>query len=1539
MFFYRKCGVIKMPRKGTKRGLSAKSSDGVRKKLERLCETELERSERQADQQKRQATKRENETEQERAERLEAQRVFDAKRRKAATPVQRELRNNEKKANRSEALKNESVEAGLLRKHNDKERHATLRQKKASDSLNKTRNIGVVGDLGVFKESDIPSEMAEHVLPSLYEANNVCSYCKAYRWSEERPGFCCEKGQIRLPACKDIPEKLKALYDIPEFLQNIRSYNNAVALASIGCHEEVLPGFSPTFKIHGKVFHRIGSLKPPDGQKPKFAQIYFHDTEHEVDNRLDHNPHLNRSTLQKLQDCLKVNNTYVQSLMYASELSNENPDVNIVIHAEKRPQQEHSRRYNIPTGSEVAVIMPGDQADHLDIVLQTQTGKIQRINTLHRAYDPLHYVVLFPYGEDGYTENLLRANGKKHLSPTEYHRYQLQVRQGSDNWLMKSKRLTQQFATDGFAKAEGQRLRWIRANQKEIRADKYKGLLDAVDAHDEINAGKRVILPPSITGTPRWYSQCFQDSMAVVRKYGRPDYFVTYTTNPKAPEIESSIFPGQKPCDRPDISDRVFNIKHENLLKDLMDRQVLGEVAAFTSMKEDQKRGLPHAHILLFMADKDKPRTPEQIDRVISAEIPDKNINPKLHEIVTKHMIHGPCGEINDNCSCMEKQNNGKKECSKEFPKDFADNTKLAENGYPQYRRRSPEMGGNTHTMKVKGNEFTADNRWVVPHNPFLCLRYNAHINVEVVSSVQCVKYICKYTCKGSDRVIVTLANGQEKDITNDEVERFQNARYVSASEAYWRLYEFPISRRYPAVEKLPLHLEDEQVVYFQSENAKNVATKPAPETKLTAYFKLNAQSTDSHHVLYPDIYQHYTWNQEGRKWVKRRNRMTKKKVGEEHIHVMSDTIGRIPIINLSACQSEIYFLRMLLYHRAGATSYADLRTVNGVEEATFQAACLKMGILDNEDEIDKVLEEAASVRFGAQLREVFATLLIWVKPADPRGFWQKHQALLCEDLLHRDGLHEPNESILNEVLLELEEHVQRNGLDLENFNLPKPNKSLIKERIPREIREETNYDTSALTAIVQENVPKFNSEQRDVYQRVMKSIEEDLGEMIAIEAPGGTGKTFLISTILAKVRSEKQVALATATSGIAATLLMNGRTIHSRCKVPIENLNAESFCNITKRDATAELIRRCKVIVMDEDTMAHKHVFEAVERTFRDLRGNDRPFGGCTTVPCGDWRQTLPVVKRGSRADITEACLKSSELWKEAVVMKLSKNMRLKQNGKDAEEFAKKLLAIGEGREPTYVDLGQYKIRIDDELLLENETLESLCDFVWEGLMQNYSRPEWLCSRAVLCPTNEAAEEVNSYMIKGFPGEGRDYKSSDKLTNESKHHQFPEEFLNTIRSSGLPPHTLSIKKHCPIMLIRNLDPIRGHCNGTRYIVNEMHDHVIDATVATGVHVGRRIFIPRIPMTPSDSSFPFEMIRRQYPVRVCFGLTSNKSQGQTLEKIGIYLKKDFFSHGQLYVALSRAKEKKNIRILSKNGHYPGREGVYTDNVVFHEVLS
>ena len=151
----------------------------------------------------------------------------------------------------------------------------------------------------------------------------------------------------------------------------------------------------------------------------------------------------------------------------------------------------------------------------------------------------------------------------------------------------------------------------------------------------------------------------------------------------------------------------------------------------------------------------------------------------------------------------------------------------------------------------------------------------------------------------------------------------------------------------------------------------------------------------------------------------------------------------------------------------------------------------------------------------------------------------------------------------------------------------------------------------------------------------------------------------------------------------------------------------------------------------------------------------------------------------------------------------------------------------------------------------------------------------------------------------------------------EENEHQYPIEFINTLCPSRIPPHTLQVKKHSITILLRNMDPVNG--NRTRYVIEHLHDHIIDATIACGPHTGKRIFIPRSPMIPSDNIFLFYMKRNQFPVRPAFTITSNKAQGQTLSYVGIYLKQGFFSHWQLYVAKSRVGSKDSLKIYSDHG--------------------
>jgi ATP-dependent DNA helicase PIF1 len=149
----------------------------------------------------------------------------------------------------------------------------------------------------------------------------------------------------------------------------------------------------------------------------------------------------------------------------------------------------------------------------------------------------------------------------------------------------------------------------------------------------------------------------------------------------------------------------------------------------------------------------------------------------------------------------------------------------------------------------------------------------------------------------------------------------------------------------------------------------------------------------------------------------------------------------------------------------------------------------------------------------------------------------------------------------------------------------------------------------------------------------------------------------------------------------------------------------------------------------------------------------------------------------------------------------------------------------------------------------------------------------------------------------------------------------------------------LVLKKETPIILLRNLSPTEGLVNGTRLIVKNCHQYFIDAEILTGVNQGKRVFIPRAKLSPSDADLPFQLIRRQYPIKLSFVMTINKAQGQTIPIMGLYLPKPVFSHGQLYVALSRVQSKDNLKVLVKDGHIKGKDGIYTKNIVYREIFS
>ena len=224
---------------------------------------------------------------------------------------------------------------------------------------------------------------------------------------------------------------------------------------------------------------------------------------------------------------------------------------------------------------------------------------------------------------------------------------------------------------------------------------------------------------------------------------------------------------------------------------------------------------------------------------------------------------------------------------------------------------------------------------------------------------------------------------------------------------------------------------------------------------------------------------------------------------------------------------------------------------------------------------------------------------------------------------------------------------------------------------------------------------------------------------------------------------------------------------------------------------------------------------------------------------------------------------------------------------------------------------------------------IDDLVRWVYGDMIESNSMSE-VADRCIICPTNKTVDLINSKVMEKFPGDIRVYRSIDTVP-PSDSFNYPSEFLNTLAPSGLPPHKIGLKIGCPIMLLRNMHPQEGHCNGTKYIVTALHGNIIEAVISQGAYKGNKIYIPRIPLKPTDGTYPFELSRKQFPIRACFAITSNKAQGQTLRRVGVYLDRHFFSHGQYYVAQSRVGERSALKILCVSSET-------TNNVVYPEVL-
>ncbi|GAA0158038.1 hypothetical protein LIER_38576 [Lithospermum erythrorhizon] len=628
------------------------------------------------------------------------------------------------------------------------------------------------------------------------------------------------------------------------------------------------------------------------------------------------------------------------------------------------------------------------------------------------------------------------------------------------------------------------------------------------------------------------------------------------TCNPNWPEIKELLHPGEEAQNRPDLLARVFKAKLSIMHDKLTSGEIFGEIASMIHVIEFQKRGLPHAHFLIILKPHSKLLTPEAYDRVVCAELMDQTIDPYFYSLVVRHMMHGPCGNLNQSNVCMK---DGR--CKNHYPKEFSEYTTHGTGSYPIYRRRDVKR-----TAKVR-------------------------------------------------------------DI--DEIATFQNARWVSRLK---QLEEYLVS----------LCMESFQ----QYSNC-----------------RINQTNDEARHLnlLYKDFSKNYVWDTQMRTWTQRKRGVV---------------IGRLSVVN--PVGNERYYLRVLLSNVRCPVSYNDLLMVNEIMCKTFQEAAYKRGLLHSDDDINKTMEESSTYRMPVELRRLFATLLHYCKHSDARKLFEEYYENMAEDFKRLQmQLSLSDSDIQYKVLQGINDTLESVGRDMNEYHLVSFTYTFSDfERYTREIVAEKSIP------IPEEDlhaINYLNVQQRYPFDTIFNAAMMNTGGACFVDGPGGTGKSFLYKVLLAHIRLKGYIALIVASSGIASSSFLGGRTAHSRLKIPIDG-GPGVKCQISFQSGEADLIRSSRIIIWDEAPMADKKVILALDKLLQDLYENTKPFGCKLVVFCGDFPQALPVVRGGGRKEQVNASIVSSTLWKHFTKIELTDNMRARTEP----AFVDFLMRIGNGEEPT---------------------------------------------------------------------------------------------------------------------------------------------------------------------------------------------------------------------------------------------------------------
>ncbi len=782
----------------------------------------------------------------------------------------------------------------------------------------------------------------------------------------------------------------------------------------------------------------------------------------------------------------------------------------------------------------------------------------------------------------------------------------------------------------------------------------------------------------------------------------------------------------------------------------------------------------------------------------------------------------------------------------------------------------------------------------------YLLLRYQTHVNTEVCAHFRCFKYVYKYTFKAPDTTAIAI----------DEIEAHLAGRLLSASEAVHRLLSLSLHKEWPPVVRLDIHLPQQQTMVFDpTTDEESLMLQSVTSTStLLAFFRLNASDAFAKTLLYHEVPEHYVlvagvW----------RKRIYSKVLGmiinithphnrNHHLSIsvhppslqhppiegpvtrsQALAVGRI--YGISHHNMELFALRRLLSVVKGVQSFEDVATYNGMVHANFTDACLARGMMADDTDIIAALQEIVEVQISVdEIRRQFARLLMQNAPANPQMMFN-----MFVDDMHDDPGH-PDAEVF--TMLALEHLMNAQGRSMKDFGFEVPRcENLDAQRDTSTRRDSIALQNAQLRSATL--MARLSDEQHAALSMIISSIGNGQGpNVFALIASAGAGKTLFANALAATLRSQRRTVICVAASGLAAMLLDGGTTAHSAFHIPIPT-HETSMCNFSREER--RMMKHVDLIIYDECSMVNAQVADCVDRSLRDIMGSNRPFGGKCILWMGDFKQLLPVVQYGKGHNCT---IQKCYWWSAAVRITFSRNWRASQHP----EFCHFLEDLGNGRLAAITPPPACRVQSSAEMI--NAVYGS----------------EFPDCHQILALTLETCSEINKMCFARLPGECIEMHATDYYVECADPDAFPHDYIETLQMKGAPPWMLQLKIGGRYMCIRNIDLPRGIINGTMLKLIAIGRLYATFKVLTGKSAGSiEILLKAVfSISPEASGLPFTIIRRQFPIIPAYCLTVHKAQGQTMARVGLIFESDPFTHGQLYVALSRVSGWDSVYVMCQD---------------------